>query len=106
MADRTRRIVWTESARKDLDSVLEYIAEDSPQGAAILLNEVLRAAESLDRLCDRGRIVPELGDPTIRETFVGRYRLLYEVAGAEVRIVGVLHGARDFDRWLHGHGTP
>jgi len=25
----------------------------------------------------RGRIVPELNDPTVREVFVFRYRLLY-----------------------------
>ncbi len=105
MADRTRQVVWTEAARNDLDSVLEYIAEDSPQAAANLLDHFLRAAESLARLCERGRVVPELDDPAIRETFVHSYRILYEVADAEVRIVGVLHGARDFDRWLRGRET-
>ena len=50
-------------------------------------------------LSERGRIVPELEDPSIREVFIGNYRLLYEVAPAEVSILAILHGARDFAKW-------
>ncbi len=50
----------------------------------------------LDRLPERGRVVPELNDPTIREVFVFKYRLLYEVGENRVTVVAFLHGARDF----------
>ena len=45
-------------------------------------------------------VVPELHDRSIREVFVYRYRMIYEVSASEVRILAFIHGARDFDRWL------
>ena len=40
-------------------------------------------------------MVPEFGDATIREVFVRRYRLIYQVAGETVYVIGFIHGARD-----------
>lgn len=87
-------------ARDGLDEALAHIAEDSPAAAERVLDVVLRAAESLSLLSLRGRIVPELGEESIREVFVYSYRVLYEVLPGEVQILAFLHGARDFDRWL------
>jgi toxin ParE1/3/4 len=53
------------------------------------------AADSLRLFAERGRIAPELSVPTIREIFVYRYRLIYEVSATDVHILAVLHGARD-----------
>jgi plasmid stabilization system protein ParE len=46
-------------------------------------------------MAERGRVVPELEEPTVRELIVGRYRLIYEIDGADVNILGLIHGARD-----------
>jgi toxin ParE1/3/4 len=99
MAARVREVVWAQSARDALDEVIEYIARDSRQAAIRVLEEALRAGASLATLSERGRIVPELNDPTIRELFVFKYRLLYEVEDHRVLIVAFLHGARDFATW-------
>lgn len=56
-------------------------------------------AASLATFSERGRIVPELNDPAIREIFVFRYRLLYQVQDERVLVVAFLHGARDFATW-------
>jgi plasmid stabilization system protein ParE len=99
MATRQRRVVWTQRARDALDEAAAYVADESLSAAVDLIERALAAAESLSTLSERGRIVPELNDPMVRETFVGRYRLLYEVAASRVTVLGFLHGARDFDRW-------
>jgi plasmid stabilization system protein ParE len=52
-------------------------------------------ARSLDSLPQRGRVVPELAHPNVRELIVGNYRLVYEVTHEIVFILGVIHGARD-----------
>lgn len=57
---------------------------------------VIERADSLAELSERGRIVPELGDPSLRELLVNPYRLLYEVDEREVCIVGFLHQRQDF----------
>lgn len=100
MASRTRTVVWTLLSRDGLDEVLEYIAEDSPEAAEKVLAVVLGVAESLAVFSERGRVVPELRDRSIREVFVYNYRMIYEVLPNEVRILAFIHGARDFDRWL------
>jgi len=90
-----RKVKWTEVAWSDLERVSDYIAKDSHYYAAAFVREVRDAARSLAYLAERGRVVPELGDPTIREPLVGRYRLIYQVTEQTVYIVGFIHGARD-----------
>ena len=76
--------------------MIGYIAQDSPQAALQVLDQALRAGASLANFAERGRVVPELGDPAIREVFVFEYRLQYKVDDARVLVVAFLHGARDF----------
>lgn len=99
MAARVREVVWAESARDALDAVIGYIAQDTPQAAVQILDDALRAGASLATFAERGRVVPELNDPAIREVFVYKYRLQYEVGDVRVLIVAFLHSARDFATW-------
>lgn len=99
MATRTRRVVWTESARRALDDVITYIEQASPEGAVRVLIRALEAAASLSTLAERGRVVEEVGEPTLRELFVYDYRMVYRVHDDRVVIRAFLHGARDFSTW-------
>ena len=98
MATR-RRVVWSHLARRTLDEILEYIAQDSPEAAAELLANALDHTGSLATLADRGRAVPEMGVSNVRELFIHRYRMLYQVHDDTVVVLAVIHGARDFERW-------
>ncbi|OGQ78983.1 MAG: hypothetical protein A3F90_07020 [Deltaproteobacteria bacterium RIFCSPLOWO2_12_FULL_60_19] len=102
MATQRREVIWTRRARDALDEAAAYVAQDSPERAVDLIERALDAAESLDTLSERGRIVPELDNPTVREILVQKYRLLYEVAASQITVLGFLHGARDFNRWWRG----
>lgn len=94
-----RRVIWAPRAQAALDEAVAFVAQDSPVGALRVLEQALAAADSLATLSERGRVVPERNDAGLREIFVFRYRLLYEVHQDSVRIVAFLHGARDFDSW-------
>ncbi len=74
-----RKVIWTESAWIDLEEVADYIAKDSPHYASAFVREVRDAVRSLIDLAERGRLVPEFNDPSIRELFVRSYRLIYQV---------------------------
>jgi len=99
MAARVRPVVWAQSAYAALDEVVAYIAQDSRQAAVQVLERALDTAADLGTLSERGRIVPELDDPAIREVFVHRYRLLYRIEADRVAVIAFLHGARDFAQW-------
>ncbi len=83
-----------------LDEAIRYIAEDSLPAAHGMLERALKAAASLATFSERGRVVPELEIPSIREIFVPPYRLIYEVHADKIDILAFLHGARDFAKWL------
>ena len=104
MASRVRAVVWSESAQRSLDEVIHYIANDSRSAAGRVLEAALDVAASLTRLSARGRVVPELDDPAIREVFVFDYRLMYRVEETRVVVVAFLHGARDFANWRTKQG--
>lgn len=99
MAAGRRSVVWTHSARRALDEVLEYVAQDSRDRALTLLSRALDTAATLDTFALRGRVVPELNQPDTRELLVFDYRLQYRVLDEQVVVIAFLHGARDFSRW-------
>lgn len=90
-----RRVAWTETAWRDLERIADYIAEDSPGYAAALVRSIRDRARSLEEMAERGRVVPELDQPTVRELLVGSYRLIYEISDGNVYVIGLIHAARD-----------
>lgn len=88
-------MTWVESALDDLDGIAGYIARDSPNYAAAFVIEMRDAARSLAHLGERGRIVPEWNDQSIRALLVENYRLIYKLGESTVSIIGVVHAARD-----------
>ncbi|MBI4722116.1 MAG: type II toxin-antitoxin system RelE/ParE family toxin [Candidatus Stahlbacteria bacterium] len=90
-----QRVKWTEVDWSDIERVADYIAKDSPYYAAAFVREVRDIARSLAYLSERGRTLPEFGDPTVRELFVKKYRLIYQVRGQTVYVIGFIHGSRD-----------
>ena len=94
-----RRVVWTQAAWDDLEAAAAYIAKDSPRYAAAFVGEVRDAARTLVRFSERGRVVPEFGQPEFRELLVRSYRLVYTVKTETVQILGFIHGARNLANW-------
>lgn len=88
-----RLVVWTEPAWEDLESVAEYIARDSAAYAAAFVSELREAAASLAEFAERGQVVPEFGDESIRELLVNPYRLVYRISSGQVTVLTIVHGA-------------
>lgn len=95
MAAYKRRVVWTAQAEQMLDEAVSYIAQDSYDAAEQLLILAFKTAASLKTLGERGRIVPEFALPNVRELFVKRYRIIYQVDPREIRVLAFIHCARD-----------
>ena len=66
-----------------------------PDAARRLLEGILDAARSLETLSERGRMVPELAEPTFRELLISPYR----VDAKQVTVIALVHEARDFATW-------
>lgn len=90
------RVVWTVPALEDVEAARDFVARDSPRYARALVERLLAAAERLADFPLVGRVVPELGQATVRELFEGGYRIVYRVTPDEAQVVAVVHGARQF----------
>lgn len=93
-----RKVRWSYEATADLEALAEYISKDSAFYAAAFVQEILDASRSLNQFSERGRIVPELDNPNIRELFIREYRLIYCTEEARIVILGLIHGKRDLKR--------
>lgn len=93
-----RKVKWTEAAWSDLEEASDYIAKQSPYYAAAFVHDIRNVARSLTHMAERGRIVPEFKEPTVRELFVNRFRLIYQIEDEAVYIIGFIHGARDLPK--------
>jgi addiction module RelE/StbE family toxin len=87
-------LVWTRSAFADRRAVRDYIAQDNP-AAALTLDELF--AHKAGYLLDHPRL-GQLGRASgTRELVAHRnYILVYELAGDQVRVLRVLHSARQW----------
>jgi len=76
-------------------SIAEHISRDSESYAATVVRELVASARSLGVFAERGRRVPEYDDPSVRELFVRKYRLVYRVHPRRVEVLRIIHGARE-----------
>ena len=89
-------VKWSIPAKEDLKQIYDYIAKDSKYYARNVTQNIVRGTEKLRDFPEIGRVVPEIGDPNVRELLVYSYRLIYEIKSHGVEILAIVHGKRDF----------
>ena len=87
-------LIWTRRAIEDVQSIQQFIAQDSPHYAQLVTQRLIASVERLPALPQSGRIVPEINDPAVREVIRGTYRIVYRLVREEIHIVTVHHAAR------------
>jgi plasmid stabilization system protein ParE len=86
---------WTARARADLKALHDFVAQRSRENAKTVVREILRRADSLPQTPYVGRKVPELDDEHLREIPAYSWRILYQVEGAEIFVVTLVHKRRN-----------
>ena len=90
------KVVLVPRAIEDLRDIVLYVAPDRPEAAKRLGFALIEKTKMLGRFPLSGRIVPEFGDPSIRELILKPYRIVYRI-DEKAKVVGVArfwHGAR------------
>ena len=89
-------VTWSIPAKNDLKQIYDFIAKDSKRYAQKVSRDIIGKTEELNDFPKIGRIVPEIGNPDIRELFIYSYRVIYEVTPKKVEILAIIHGKQDF----------
>jgi toxin ParE1/3/4 len=103
-----REIFWSQDAQRDLDAIVDFIADDSPLDALHVFDRLVDQARKLEDFPERGRRIPELGargrQSPLRELIVRPWRLVYAVHERHVMVIALVDSRRDFLAWLAGRG--
>lgn len=87
-------VIWAVRARDDLADIFRFIARDNRKAAERWIGRLMERAELCATMPLGGRVVPELARDDIREVFERSYRIVYRVAGADIRVLTVFEGHR------------
>ena len=89
------RLRWSARGQAELQAVIDYVAVDAPANARSIARLAYSKAEHLVDQPRQGRRLPEyIGPREIREVFVYRWRLIYEVTEGEVTVLAMDHAAQ------------
>ena len=88
-----RRVEYSASVESDLDEIAAYIGADNPRRAVTFLREIREEIDRIGKAPKLHQLRPDIG-PDARLAVVGRYVILYRMAGATVYVERVVHGNR------------
>ena len=95
MASRSFRVGLSAEANADLSREADYLAQEvGPELAARVLDKLTAKIASLTSMPERFR-EERFESGTFRIALQYRYRIFFIVNGDEVRVVRIVHGARD-----------
>ena len=89
------RVRWTRLALADVAAACDYLPTEDPPARRALLGRVKAAVKKLSKHPRLGRVVPERSAQGYRELILPPYRLVYEVAASEVRLLRFWHSRRE-----------
>ena len=89
------RVSIAESALRDLEDVREWYASQAAQETGErLVREIVESLAQLVQFPESGRVVPEFGQPSLRELVRPPFRVVYRLDGDRVRVVRVWRSER------------
>jgi addiction module RelE/StbE family toxin len=88
------RIKWTNEALMRLFEIEDFISQDSPERAEKFVDQIIEHAETLSDKPLRGRTVPEISNPDLRDLIFKKYRIVCRIKGNSLYILTVFEGHR------------
>lgn len=94
------KVVITQAAWDDLLDIGRHIASDSPRNAEAFLEKAYTACLGLGEMPEAFERVPRHEGSGIRRRPFGNYLIFYRADEADVEVLRVIHGAREYERIL------
>ena len=88
------KVVWTDTAKHNLRTIYDYIAQNSPAYAKRMVDRLTGRSKQIGVFPLSGRVVPEFEVAQIRELFQRPYRIIYHIRPDSVEIIAVVHVSR------------
>ncbi|HZZ90184.1 MAG TPA: type II toxin-antitoxin system RelE/ParE family toxin [Caulobacteraceae bacterium] len=100
------KVVVTAPAHADLQAIGDWIARDNRRRALTFIEELEEACAALAENPLRFQLVPGRASRGVRRRIHGNYVIFYTGGPAEVTVLRVLHGARNYEPLLFPEDDP
>jgi addiction module RelE/StbE family toxin len=88
-------VKWTTLSLEDIENIASFIGKDSEQYALVQTERFFERVKILVSHPEFGKIVPEIGSPSIRQLIEGNYRIIYKVISPNrIDILTIHHRSR------------
>ena len=94
------KVVFTAAAEGDLESIGDWIAQDSPARAVSFVAELREVCKFIAIAPLAHPLLRRFEKAGIRRKPHGDYVILYRVAKGLTQVIHVVHGARDYEQLL------
>lgn len=94
------KIEWSDIALENLTDIKYFISKNSPIYANIFIDKILNCTNTLQKMPEIGRRVPEVeNNINIREIIFHNYRIIYQIRKRDnkIFILTVTHASRNID---------
>lgn len=98
------KVVLTDRARRDLEDIGDYIAQDNPTRARSFVHELIGKVRSIGDTPEASPLVPRYEHSGIRRRVHGAYLIFYRIEIEQVSVIHILHGAQDYEALLFSQG--
>ena len=96
------RYLLSAHAKTDLEQIWSYIANDNIDAADKVRNAIKSALEKLAQMPFIGHMRKDVKNPAYRFYVVYSYLIVYRPETNPLKVVRIVHGARDLKRVLRG----
>lgn len=100
-----RKVQLAARARLDLRDILLYLRQNSPPAARRFLDNLNARFALLARFPEMGLQRPELR-PNLRSTVIDSYLIFYQSEKRRIKVIRIVHGARDLRRIFQRRRRP
>ena len=97
------KVLWTDAAQTDLETIVDFIAEEDLRNARRVLERLEKRARALRRFPERGRVVSEMRTLDVflyRELIERPWRMIYRFDDKRVYVLAVLDSRRELTSLL------
>lgn len=91
-------LVWSPRALERVDEIARFIARDNPRASRRWVDRLFSRTATLSCFPHRGRQVPEIRRPEIREILFPPYRIIYRLEASRISILTVRHGMQRLEK--------
>lgn len=91
------KVVFSQAAQADLESIGDYIARDNLRRAMAFIDELVDCAEQIVDAPEGFPLVERYRSRGIRKRVHKSYLIFYRIRECQIEILHILNGAQDWD---------